>query len=202
MTDTVPYYLTTKGETWGCVVTPFDGKDFGSSAEAEVTVKNSLPSASSLAVSPSSPYTPDNLTATYVYYDADGDLDTGTEIRWYRNDILQPEFNDTLIIPANATAKGETWYFTVRPKDGTDFGELQISPIVVIQNSAPSLSGVMMTPDPAYSNDTLTATPDGWFDADGDNVTYVYQWQEYQDGNWQNITGATSQTLGPENNFS
>jgi len=94
--------------------------------------------------------------------------------------------------------KGETWHFTVRPKDGTDYGELRTSSNVTIQNSPPSISNVTITPDPAYTNDTLTATPIGWFDADGDNATYLYQWQKYQSGSWENIPGATNQTLTPE----
>ena len=100
---------------------------------------------------------------------------------------------------ASLKAKGETWYFTVIPKDGTDFGTLQTSTNVTIQNSPPSISSVTITPDPAYANDTLTANPTSPYDADGDTVTFTYQWQKYEEGNWVNIAGATNQTLEPEN---
>jgi hypothetical protein len=110
-----------------------DGELFDSQ-EWNVTVLNvnQPPEASNLTISPSSPHTTDNLTANYTYTDSDGDPESGTEIRWYADGFLQPEFNDELNIPSSATDIGEEWYFTVRPKDGTDFGDLQESPPVTI----------------------------------------------------------------------
>lgn len=148
---------------------------------------------------PSAPSTNDNLTASYTYFDPDGDLENGTQIRWYKNGLLQPQLNDTLTVPANLTTKGETWFFTMKPSDGKDFSDLQISPTVTIQNTPPYLSGVTITPNPANATDTLTANPLSSYDADGDNITFTYQWQKYQNGNWTDIPGATNQTLGPEN---
>jgi hypothetical protein len=55
---------------------------------------------------------------------------------------------------------------------------------------------VTITPDPAYTNDTLTAVPSGWNDPDGDPETYEYQWQKYdgatwQDGSWAELEDCT-----------
>ena len=130
----VPANQTTKSEEWYFTVKPKDGLDFGNlQTSPTVTIQNSLPTASNLTISPSLPYTTDNLTANYTYTDADGDPESGTEIRWYKNGFLQPEFNDISEIPSSATTIGETWYFTVKPKDGTDLGELQISTAVTVQ---------------------------------------------------------------------
>jgi hypothetical protein len=161
---------------------------------------NRPPEASNLIISPSNPTTTDDLVANYTYYDPDNEPENGTEIRWYKNGELQPHLNNTPTVPANETTKGETWYFTVKPKDGTDFGELQTSANVAIQNTPPSITNLTITPDPAYTNDTLTANPTA-IDPDGDNITFTYQWQKYNttDETWYNITDATSQTLGPEN---
>jgi len=71
--------------------------------------------------------------------------------------------------------------------------------IEVKANNPPSIDGVNITPDPAYTYNTLTATPYGWYDADGDPEGYVYQWQKWDGSNWQDIPDATSNTLGPEN---
>ena len=38
--------------------------------------------------------TNDDLIGSYTYYDADGDPENGTEIRWYMNGTLQPQLND------------------------------------------------------------------------------------------------------------
>jgi hypothetical protein len=70
---------------------------------------------------------------------------------------------------------------------------------VTIQNTPPSITGVTITPNPAYATDTLTANPLSPFDADGDSITFTYQWQKYQNGTWTNIADATNQTLGPGN---
>jgi membrane carboxypeptidase/penicillin-binding protein PbpC len=158
--------------------------------------------AKDLAITPAKPNTTENLTATYTYFDPDGDPEnkTLTEIRWYRNGALVPELNNTLIVPSNYTLKGEIWYFTVKPSDGTTYGDIYKSPSVKIQNTPPQIITITITPDPAYTNSTLNATITS-YDADNDTITFTYQWQKYNEteGTWQDIPGATNQTLGPEN---
>jgi len=174
---------------------PFSGRLF-----AFGRLANTPPVTVNLTVTPPSPVTTDNLIGSYDYYDEDGDPENGTEIRWHKNGIPQSEYNDSLKIPSSATTKGETWYFTVRPKDGEDFGGLQTSSLVTIQNSPPSIGNVTITPDPAYKNDTLSANPSWWFDVDSDPEGYFYQWKKYEEAvGWQNITGATGRTLSHEN---
>jgi hypothetical protein len=94
---------------------------------------NNKPNANNLKINPTEPQTTDNLIGSYTYHDADADIENGTEIRWYMNGTLQPQLNDTLIVPSDQTSIGEEWYFTVRAKDGLDFGDLQTSPTVTIQ---------------------------------------------------------------------
>ncbi|MGB9694218.1 MAG: hypothetical protein ACPLYF_05180, partial [Fervidobacterium sp.] len=189
---------------WGPVITLIVYDTEMATAQQQWTVKvhnvNQPPQALNLTITPSNPTTTDNLVANYTYYDPDGDPENGTEIRWYKNGELQTQFNDALEVPANETAKGETWYFTVKPKDGTEFGELQTSPNVTIQNSSPQITYIAITPDPAYTNDTLTVYLTT-SDADEDNITITYQWQKYNttERKWQDIPEATNETLGPEN---
>jgi hypothetical protein len=175
--DTVSSTLTAKGQVWKCVVTPNDGMVDGTSDEDQVTIGNTPPEASNLAISPPSPYTTDDLVGSYTYYDADGDPESGSEIRWYKDGSLQSAFNDLLTVPSSATAKGQAWYFTVEPKDGTSFGALQTSPSVTIQNSPPTAPVVDVTPDFPLTTDDLTCTvvvPST--DPDGDTVSYTYEW--------------------------
>ena len=79
-----------------------------------------------------SPPVYDELYVDYVYYDADGDPESGSEIRWYKDSVHQPGLDDSTSVPAGDTVDGEVWYYTVRPSDGTDFGPLMTSPTVVI----------------------------------------------------------------------
>ncbi len=188
--------LTTKGETWYFTVKPQDGTDFGElQTSPSVTIQNTQPMAANLAISPTLPYTQNTLTATYTFYDADEDPETETEVTWYKNGIPQTEYNNTMEVPETATAKNEVWHFTVKPNDGTDFGTMQTSPTVTIQNSLPSIYNVRIEPDPANETSTLTANPINWTDADGDPEGYTYQWQKYTGGQWVDIEGATSSTL-------
>jgi len=156
---------------------------------------NRPPTASNLFITPSLPVTNDNLVGHYDYSDPDGDTEDGTEVRWYKNNLLQPAFNDTLTITNGATTRGEKWNFTVRPKDGTDFGEIIASPVVTIQNTRPTIATVLISPNPAYTNTSLTATPSGWIDPDNDPQAYSFQWQKWNGTHWQDIPGATSSTL-------
>ncbi len=45
-----------------------------------------------------------------------------------------------------------------------------------MQNSAPAINSVTLSPDPAGTNDTLTATVDAT-DADGNAMTFTYVWK-------------------------
>jgi hypothetical protein len=127
---------TVSGERWRCEVTPNDSHIDGVTRSSNTILLgvNNKPIARNLATAPTLPGANDNLTASYTYFDPEGNLESGTEIRWYRNGVLQPLLNDTLVVEYGNTTIGETWYFTVRPKDGTDFGDLQASPSVIIQN--------------------------------------------------------------------
>jgi hypothetical protein len=178
---TVPSTATARGEVWYFTVKPKDGVDFGTlKTSPSVTIQNSPPAASSLSISPSLPKTTDDLVGSYAYSDADGDLESGSEIRWYKNGVVQSAYNDVLTVPASANAKGEVWYFTVRPKDGTDFGTLQTSPSVTIQNTPPVASNLAITPPSPRTADNLVGSYT-YSDVDGDaELGSEIRW--YKDG--------------------
>jgi len=181
---TVPSSATNVGETWHFTVRPRDGTDFGDTqTSAQVTIiENTPPEASDLLISPSAPYTTNNLVGSYSYYDADGDAESGTEIRWYKNGVLQSAYNGKLVVPSTATAEGQTWYFTVKPKDGEDFGTLRKSPSVTIGkvNNAPAASKLTISPSTPYTTDDLVGSYD-YYDADGDPESGT-QIKWYKDG--------------------
>ncbi|MFX1536568.1 MAG: hypothetical protein ACFFDI_20315, partial [Promethearchaeota archaeon] len=106
---------------------------------------NNAPSASNLALIPEPIHSNESLTLSYDYYDADGDGETTTEIRWYKNDVLQPALNDSSIVLASYLFKGDRWNVTVRPKDWKEFGDLQIAS-TTIQNTVPQATGTSLSP--------------------------------------------------------
>ena len=184
LTNVLSSALTAKGEVWKCVVTPNDGKLDGSPDEDQVTIQNSPPQACNLTISPATPDTTDSLNASYIYTDADDDSESGTEIRWYKDGVLQSAYNDLKIVPASATSKGEEWYYTVRPKDGVDFGDLETSSSVIIQNAPPTKPVAEISPDsPKTTDDLICNISLPSVDPDGDPVTYRYEW--YKNGVFQ-----------------
>ncbi|MHA2377553.1 MAG: hypothetical protein ACXAB9_15475 [Candidatus Thorarchaeota archaeon] len=152
---------TSKGEEWHVKVKPRDGKDFGNlvGVPTNVTIGNTAPSASDLAISPSSPITGSDLSTSYTFSDIDSDTENGSEIIWYLDGVLQGSLNDSSIVQAGNTSKGEEWHFKVRPNDGTDFGSWVSCPTnVTIGNTAPSASNLAITPSDAKTANDLTAS--------------------------------------------
>lgn len=62
-------------------------------------------------------------------------------------------------------------------------------------NWPPSIDSVTISPTTAYTDSTLTATPSGWSDLDGDPPGYLYQWKTHIG----NVPGATGPTLSGAN---
>ena len=150
---------------------------------------NRLPSAGSLQIAPASPLTDDDLIGSYVYSDPDGDPESGSRIRWYKDGNHQPVYDDVLTVPAGATSKGEQWHFTVEPGDGFGFGSMATSPTVTIGNTPPTAPAVDVTPDTPLTEDGLACTAMGSTDADGDGIAYSYAW--YKNGVLQGETSST-----------
>jgi len=167
---TVPASATAKGEEWYFTVKPHDGKEFGALATSgTVTIGNTAPEASNLSISPASPLDTDDLVGSYDYSDADGDAESGTDIRWYKNGAVQTAYNDVLTVPASATAAGEEWYFTAKPSDGTDSGEMKTSSTVTVgaSNTPPTATNLAISPTAPVTGDDLVGSYD-YNDTNGD----------------------------------
>jgi hypothetical protein len=140
--------FTTKDEIWKCEVIPHDGLNYGSSllSTQQITIGNSPPTVDDVYISPSQVTTKNSLTANYEYLDLDLDLESGTEIIWFRNSVQVPELDGLLSVSSDKTQKGEKWYFIVKPSDGLNLGSEMSSPNVTIENSAPEASDLEITP--------------------------------------------------------
>jgi len=133
------------------------------------------------------------LTASYDYYDADGDSEGNSEYRWYRDDqIISGE--NSLTYDIQYADSGRTIAFGVVVYTETVEGNLQTGDPVksapteeVTGFRAPIVSNLQITGDP-YVGDALTA--DYVFsDPDGDlEGSTLFQW--YRDG--AEISGATN----------
>jgi hypothetical protein len=184
----------------------YDGQAYSNVATVSITVTpvNDPPTTPVVDVTPNLPLTADDLVCTITTPSMDPDGGTITYFyEWYKNGILQSDeitvttaLTDT--VSSAKTAKGEVWKCVVTPYDGTVNGT-SAQDQVTIGNTPPSIASVDITPDPAYTDDTLTATPNGWLDADADPEGYTYQWQKWNGASWQDISGETLSTLSSDN---
>jgi hypothetical protein len=137
----------------------------------EIIPPNNAPVASNLALNPSNPGTLDDLVATYTYFDADGDSESGSEIRWTMGGVAQSSWDDLSTVPSSATSKGETWSYSVTPNDGEEFGTtVDLSSSVTVANTAPTVVNASIDPSEADESDTLSAII-SYEDADDDVVS-------------------------------
>ena len=167
--------LTAKGESWRMVAIPSDGEASGLSAEATVTIGNTAPSAPSISLSPSPPRTTDTLSVTIDSPSTDVDGDP-VEYRYsWTVDGDSTGITDSFVDPS-LTRRGETWSVTVIANDG-ELESGAVSRSAVIENSAPTLAGVTLTPSTATAEDVLLCEAIDPFDADGDGVSLAYTWQ-------------------------
>jgi len=170
-------------------VTPTDGTDDGSAVRSSTaTVTNTAPVISSVTLSPTSPRTNDTLTTSVSASDVDGDSLSYTYV-WKVDGVTQSATSKSLS-GASWFDKGESVTVTVTVSDGKS-SVSRTSSAVIVDNTPPSLASASLSTTSPREGDTLTCTPSGWSDVDGDAPGYRYQW--FDGGS--PISGATSSTL-------
>jgi hypothetical protein len=106
--------------------------------------------------------------------DDDGDAEQ-YEYRWFIDGVEVPtETTDTF--SAALTEHFQEITVELTPFDGEDYGDAILSAPVMIENTAPALIAVDLSPDEPSTTDAITATPSGWSDLDGDEPEYAYSW--------------------------
>ncbi|MHA2030827.1 MAG: hypothetical protein ACW99Q_15720 [Candidatus Kariarchaeaceae archaeon] len=176
---------TTDGEYYYYIMRVFDGTSYSSNLTSEGigiggTPPNTAPSASDLS-EPITASTTDDLIGNYTYSDGENHPEGESEIRWYKNGVLQPSYNNTNTIPFSVTQKGDNWHFTIVPKDifGLN-GPLQTSGNITIANTAPSASDFSLTQNPYTTTNILVSWIFSDVDGDSENSTINLTW--YKDG--------------------
>ncbi|HIF46252.1 MAG TPA: hypothetical protein EYQ73_05600 [Candidatus Poseidoniales archaeon] len=157
-----------------------DAPSTGSKNVPEGSGSNNAPSASGVAISPNPAGTIDTLQMSYSYFDSDGDPETGTKIRWYRDGSILTLRNDEITVPDSMTAKGESWYVTVTPSDGSDDGNPVTSSTMIISNSAPIVQSASISPSSPIEGEDLILSASG-FDEDSE-MTSISSVQWFVDG--------------------
>ncbi|GDX78204.1 hypothetical protein LBMAG42_00150 [Deltaproteobacteria bacterium] len=146
------------GETFRVVVTVSDGASDPVVVEASVTVTNTPPEITSVAISPTDPSDDDDLTCTARSSDADGGTPT-TAYTWYRDGLEATEVGDSRTVAADLTTIGEQWECLVEVSDGFDVVTMTSAAVTI---AAPTGYRVTASMEVTVTEDTAgTATATG-----------------------------------------
>lgn len=136
---------------------------------------NGVPTAPVVSITPSSPSSSADLQVVIGTPSTDPE---GTPVtytyEWLKNGVTDPTQTSALVL-GSATARGETWTVRVTPHDDAAAGPPGEA-AVTVQNAPPAVTSVVLGPEPAATNDVLTAAVTT-ADDDGDVVSVRYEWR-------------------------
>ncbi len=148
----------------GCTPTDNKGGSASDSDDPEGTTEppdpdepNRPPDVPDLQLGPDEATTADALVASLRAdpRDPDGDAVTVHYV-WSVDGVRQSDLDDATLIPAERTAKGQTWEVIAESFDGTDYSE-RVSASLVVADSPPSLV-VTLAPEAPVTTDALVLT--------------------------------------------
>ena len=175
---TVPASRVGAHETWTALVTLSDGEEESEEVLLSTYVDNTPPSITAVEIT-SSELTVDATIVAYALNRTDVDgHDVDVTFEWYvEGTLVLEDTNDTgASFLSNAFVKHEEVYVLATPSDGWSYGTTFTSDVVTIANTPPLFTAVDINPLAATEATTLTCTPSGGTDADGDVLEYRYHW--------------------------
>ena len=162
------------GDSITCTATATDSAGGTGSDSVSVTVENVDPTVDSVSISPSSGVTTsETLSCTATASDADGGTPT-LSYAW-TNGASSLGTGSSVTLTTSTSSPGDSITCTATATDA-DGGTASDSASVTVDNSAPSITSVSISPDPAYAADTLSCAYSGYADADGDADASSYAW--------------------------
>jgi len=163
--------------SYNLVVTATDPAGLTDVDQINFTV-NGVPSAPVVNLTPVSPTTTETLVVSIVTPSIDPEGTTPTySYEWQLGGQTQST-HIASSISSSATLKGEQWTVVVTPNDGLTDGIPAQANSVTIVNTAPVLTSVVVTPNPAIAGtDDLTCDVTAT-DVDGDPIVYTYEWSD------------------------
>lgn len=155
-------------------VTPNDGLDDGAAfASADATAINSQPTALNAVIDPATAYEGTPLSCVPSgFADADGDAEAWT----YQWSVGGVDVATTSTLDGASFDKGDVLRCTATPWDGEESGASVTSTALTILDTPPVLASVGLSTYAPTENDTISVTLGVTTDADGDALTYGYDW--------------------------
>jgi hypothetical protein len=113
---------TTKTDIWYFKLQVYDGSNYSILYQSSgVQILNTAPTASNINIT-QNPTTIDQLVASWVFNDADGDSPSAiVNITWYQDGVYQATYDNSTTVDSSATSKGEIWHYILQVYDAEDF---------------------------------------------------------------------------------
>ena len=170
---TLPATETSKGQTWEVEVSTADQDGPGAAERYSVAIINSAPSLSGATIDPQEVREASVLTCVGEgWADADGDPQSA-DVTWFVNG---EEVATTSELTGASFDKGDEITCRATPNDGSELGEPVVSAPVTVQNTAPEIASLAISPDDPGTEDALEALLGEVIDPDGDETTLAYRW--------------------------
>ena len=164
------------GDLVTCSVTPNDGTDSGQTLVASLIVENTAPVIDNLVLSKVATQQGTVLEcAVDSVTDPDGTVGLSYTYSWVVNNQPVGVTSDALY-PSYYSRGDEVWCHAI-PSDGVDSGPQAESNHLIIDNVAPTIDSVSITPTSPTVADVLTCSYTGFFDADADVDQSQVSWE-------------------------
>lgn len=168
-----------RGDRVECEATVSDGQASSETVTSKntIVVANALPSVADVTTTPESTSgAGGEITCVWTgWVDADGDM-PDVIYTWFVDEVPVPEEGGATFDPSGLEPGVEVTC-AVTPRNDAALGDMVVSSqATLIINSAPTLTGATVGPSGATVTATLTCTPEGVHDADGDTVSFTFEW--------------------------
>ncbi|MHA2279319.1 MAG: LamG-like jellyroll fold domain-containing protein [Promethearchaeota archaeon] len=128
------------------------GYIYSTNDEKPVELSQVAPRAINVLISPQNPDSNDTIFGLYDYIDLNGDPESGTIIKWFKNGAQLFEINNQTswtnsdLQTNNRLEPNDKLYFSVTPSDGRDFGTTVYSPTVTVIPLPPNAQDLTVIP--------------------------------------------------------
>ena len=138
---TITHGNTTPAEQWYAEVWCYDGKYNTTHWNTSIRTIQTPPQAQNVLLN-STDYlnrTTGNLNGSFTYFDADSNSQARNETKWYLNGVENTSFTNLTNITSGNLSAGQTWIFSVRVNDGTEWSSW-------VNSTSLNISSLLFTP--------------------------------------------------------
>lgn len=146
-----------RGKNYYCQIRIQDQDGYWTNWTTFSFITNNLPFLTNAYLYPNSPSPGDEIEIFYQYNDIDQHIESGTKLKWFRNNVHIAKYDDFCILPTGVTSSGESWSAKIIPSDGLEFGKITETNSITIQSPSVSFNDISILPKNANVDDILKA---------------------------------------------